>query len=66
MWVVNQGMVTSRKVKTNHRLNKGFMGILEGLNEGEQVVVGGLNLLNEGEKVKVVAPASKTNVGNIL
>lgn len=66
VWVVNRGIVVSRKVETDHLVKNGFIGILNGLNEGEQVVMGGLNLLDEGEKVKVVPPASKTNVGNIL
>lgn len=66
VWVVDKGVVASRKVRTNNRFSNGQVSIIEGLKAGEKVVVGGLNLLSEGEKVKVVPPASETNVGNIL
>ena len=44
----------------------GCIGIISGLSRGETIVVGGLNLLTEGEKVREIPPSSATNVGNLL
>lgn len=66
VWVVNDSVVNAREVQTNNQLSNGHIGIVSGLSENEEVVTGGLNLLKEGEKVRVVAPESKSNVGNLL
>lgn len=66
VWVVKDSMVKSRKVETANQIKNGNIKITAGLAEGEELVIGGLNLLVDGEKVKVLAPASEANVGNIL
>jgi RND family efflux transporter MFP subunit len=66
VWVVKDSLVNMRKVETNNILNSGNIGITGGLQAGEQIVIGGLNLLKENEKVRSIPEQSKTNVGNIL
>ena len=66
VWVVKDSKVKLRKITTNNSIQNGSIVIVNGLKEGEEVVTGGLNLLSEDEKVKVIAPASKSNIGNIL
>jgi hypothetical protein len=53
-------------VEPESNIDNGNISIVAGLQENEEIVIGGLNLISEGEKVKVVAPVSKTNIGNIL
>ena len=66
VWVIEDSKVHGRKVETNNLVKSGNIGIVSGLKAGEQVVVGGLNLLQENEEVKVVPAGSETNVGNLL
>ncbi len=66
VWVIEDSKVHSRKVETNDLVKSGNIGIVSGLNPGEIVVVGGLNLLNENEVVKIIPAESETNVGNLL
>ncbi len=66
VWVVNDEHVNKREVVCNGIIHQGNMGIKSGLNKDEQVVVGGLNLLQENETIRVIPPVSKTNVGNRL
>jgi len=66
VWVVENNTVHSRKIKSNNMSNQGNIGIVSGLKAGEKVVIGGLHLLHEGDTVKEVAPASASNIGNIL
>jgi hypothetical protein len=40
--------------------------IISGSVGDESVVVAGVNVLNENERVKVLDPVSKTNVGGLL
>ncbi|HYW94407.1 MAG TPA: efflux RND transporter periplasmic adaptor subunit [Bacteroidales bacterium] len=58
--------VNMRQVRTNNTIKDGNVSIIEGLEAGDEVVIGGLDLLHQGEKVKVMAPKSKTNIGNLL
>lgn len=55
-----------RRVETGNIVNSGNIGITGGLQAGEQIVIGGLNLLKENEKVRSIPVQSKTNIGNIL
>lgn len=67
IWIVEEETtVKSRKIQTNHFIDKGYVGITKGLKIGEKVVISGIHLLKENEKVKCLPPESKTNVGNIL
>ncbi len=66
VWLVNNNMVSSRQIKTNSLISKGNIGIIEGLNKGDEVVIGGLNLLSEGDTIRIVKAQSKTNIGNLL
>lgn len=66
VWVVADGKVKSRRVETNNLVNHGNVGIVSGLSENETVVIGGLNLLADDQPVNAIAPASSTNVGNLL
>jgi len=66
VWVVNDNVVKSRKIETNSLISEGNLGIIDGIQKGDQVVMGGLNLLTEGETIQIVNPQSKTNVGNLL
>jgi len=67
VWVLAEdSTVTKRMIKADDQVKYGQVKIIEGLNEGETIVVGGLHLLREGEKVRVVPKPSSTNVGNLL
>lgn len=66
VWVINNSKANSRKITTNSLLKNGDIGITDGLNKGEQVVVGGLHLLKENEEVNIMPEKSRTNVGDIL
>jgi hypothetical protein len=66
VWIVNDSIVNKQLVETCNIVRDGEIGIISGLKENQQVVVGGLNLLKENETVKVIPPKSETNVGNLL
>ncbi len=66
VWIVKENKLQSREIETNNQIREGHIGVTEGLHEDEVVVIGGSNLFSEGETVKVTAPESKTNIGNIL
>jgi len=66
VWVVNNNVVSSRQIETNNLIINSHIGITKGLKSGEQVITGGLHLLKENETVRLVAPQSKTNIGNLL
>jgi len=66
VWVVNNTKVHQRKVETNNIVTNGAIGIISGLFDNEEVVTGGLHLLSEDEIVRIIAPKSETNIGNIL
>ena len=66
VWIVNDTVVNKQLVETCNVVRNGEIGITSGLNENQEIVVGGLNLLKENETVKVNPPKSETNVGNLL
>jgi len=66
VWTLQDSRVVSRKVETGARLKDGYLAVIKGLKPGDEVVTGGLHLLSENEKVRIAAPASKTNIGNLL
>lgn len=66
VWVVKGDSLASRKIETNNQVRDGHFGVTEGLQKDEVIVIGGSNLFSEGETVRLMAPESKTNIGNIL
>jgi imidazolonepropionase-like amidohydrolase len=64
--VLRDSVVTARQVEVENLIHRGRARISSGLQAGEEVVTGGLNLLSEGEQVRVVPPRSESNIGNIL
>jgi len=68
VWVyhADNGTVSAQTVKPSELLTDGTVVISEGLTAGEIVITAGIHSLKEGEKVKVLAPTSKTNVGGLL
>jgi RND family efflux transporter MFP subunit len=67
VWVYqSDGTVKKRQVVTGELTGDGRIRIASGLQINEQVVVAGVNLLNENEKVEPLTPVSKTNVGGLL
>jgi RND family efflux transporter MFP subunit len=67
VWVYqSNGTVQKREVATGQLTGDGRIRISEGLQTTEQVVVAGVNQLNENEQVEPLEPVSKTNVGGML
>jgi len=52
VWVVNEDLVTTREVTVGNNDGENIQ-IIEGLQEGEQVVVSGQNMLQENDKVEI-------------
>ena len=44
----------------------GNIRVKDGISETDTVVVAGTHVLKENQKVEIVEPASKTNVGGLL
>jgi RND family efflux transporter MFP subunit len=67
VWVYqSNGTVQKREVETGKLTGDGRIRVSGGLQVNEQVVVAGVNQLNENEKVEPLAPVSETNVGGLL
>lgn len=66
VWIIENETVKARNIATNHSPNNGYVGVTKGLKIGEKIVISGIHLLKEDDKVKCLAPKSKTNIGNIL
>lgn len=68
VWIYQPGTqtVTSRIVSTGKLTGDGRISISSGLKPGEQVVVAGVSLLSENQKVVPVEPVSETNAGGML
>lgn len=68
VWVYENttGTVSKKEVQPGKILKTGQMVILSGLAEGERVVSAGVHSLQEGMKVKLLKPVSRTNVGGLL
>jgi hypothetical protein len=58
--------VQKREVVTGQLTGDGRIRISGGLEGNEQVVVAGVNSLNENDKVEPLEPVSETNVGGQL
>ncbi len=66
VWLVEDNTVRSKKIVLSKQIRDGNLQVSAGLKAGDQVVIGGLNLLKENDTVEIVAPVSKSNVGNLL
>lgn len=68
VWIYDEaaGCVRRREVVPGKILKTGRMMIKEGLRAGEKVVSAGVHSLQDGMKVSVLNPVSKTNVGELL
>lgn len=67
VWVYQaDSTVQKREVVTGKLTGDGRIIIVSGIQQGEQVVVAGVNLLNENEKVETVKPVSETNIGGLM
>jgi RND family efflux transporter MFP subunit len=66
VWLVENNTIHSRKIVLSKQIRDGNLQVSDGLKAGDQVVIGGLYLLKENDTVEVVAPVSKSNVGNLL
>ncbi|MCM1140645.1 MAG: efflux RND transporter periplasmic adaptor subunit [Muribaculum sp.] len=67
VWIVGpDSTVVKRPVVVDVIDNEGRVVVSDGLNGSETVVRSGVNMLLEGEKVKILAEPAKTNVGGLL
>lgn len=68
VWVFDSSSQTvgSRKVLTDKLTGDGRVFVISGLQPGEQVVVAGVSLISENERVEPLGRVSETNVGGLL
>ena len=68
VWIYNSDSKTviSKEVKIDGLAGKGFATIESGLNGNEIIVVAGVNILKENQRVDILDNASDTNVGGLL
>jgi multidrug efflux pump subunit AcrA (membrane-fusion protein) len=68
VWVYDSSSQTvgSREVLTGKLTGDGRVYVISGLQPGEQVVVAGVSLIRENERVEPLGPVSETNVGGLL
>lgn len=67
VWVLcNDSTVMQRAVTLDQTEVAGHIRVTGGLTGNEQIIRSGGNVLQEGEKVRIIAHPSKTNVGGLL
>lgn len=68
VWVYDevQQRINARTIRISEITTNGTLIVSEGLNPGEQVVSAGVHSLSDGERVKLIPQATKTNVGGLL
>jgi RND family efflux transporter MFP subunit len=68
VWIYDAGSGAVRKaaVKVSKIRNDGTALVSGGLTGGSRVVSAGVHTLEEGQKVRILKPVSKTNVGGLL
>ena len=67
VWIYqSDGTVKKQEVVTGKLTGDGRIRIVRGVEAGENVVVAGVNFLNENEKVEPLPPVSETNIGGML
>lgn len=65
VWIVADGKASSRKVEVSEIKSNGIALIKSGINEGESIVVAGVNSLKEGQKVSILEQPSASNIGGV-
>ena len=58
--------IVKRPVILGNTISEGYAVILKGLTGKEQIIRAGVNVLQQGEKVRVIGKPSKTNIGELL
>lgn len=67
VWVFQQdSTVSKRRVVLGNTDSEGRAVVSEGLTGEERIVRAGVNVLQEGQRVRVVEKTSKTNIGGLL
>lgn len=67
VWVFERdSTVTKRPVVLDGMDAEGRAVVIKGLTDKERIVRAGVNVLREGERVRVVEKSSKTNIGGLL
>ncbi len=65
VWVYKDNQVNGKTVNIVKPYSDGMV-MVTGINEGEKIVTKGVHELSEGQKVNLLEPFSKTNVGDML
>lgn len=68
VWVYDKSnqTVQSREIRTGSLNGNGYVRVVNGLLKGESIIVSGVNILKENQKVEPIKEVSKTNVGGLL
>lgn len=67
VWVFRQdSTVSKRHIVLGNTDSEGRAVVIEGLTGEERIVRAGVNVLQEGQRVRVVEKTSKTNIGGLL
>lgn len=67
VWVVNEdSLIIKRPVSIENLNPDGMVMVRDGLSEKDNVVTTGINMLQEGERVRILTKPAKTNVGGLL
>ncbi len=68
VWVYNEtdSTISRKLVVINGIISDGNVRIEEGLSGNEMIVVAGVHVLKENQKVEVIGPVSETNIGGLL
>ena len=67
-WIYNaeNSTVSKKEVLTDGILGDGQIRVVSGLSETDVIVVSGVNVLHEGQQVKLLEAVSETNIGGLL
>ncbi len=65
VWVVSENKVQSRKIKVTEIKSQGDAVVEGEIEEGDMIVVAGVNSLKEGQEVALLEEAAASNVGGI-
>jgi RND family efflux transporter MFP subunit len=66
VWVYQADSTIKRHPVTVEQINTSGRVVVKGLNDTESIVRAGVNVLQEGEQVRVVTASNDTNVGGVL
>lgn len=68
VWIFNSNTSTvqQREVVTDELVKNGNIRIVSGLSEKDSIVIAGVHLLRNDEKVRLLEPTSETNIGGLL